>query len=181
MAKTKREGGELCHSWQQSAIPPYGVARMHGILRVWVDNGAGISHKEWPRGQLPAVRGYWGEAGVARIKGGFPRGQLERTQSVSGKCRHTTPRGGGRYSSCIPQKRYLLEFCLPSLEPFNAWWWQCGLTQTFLHPHLPRFLQTWRSQRHPGAELGKRRRSRQGSQLIPWEKKAVNEVRSFAY
>lgn len=53
-----KEGGEWCHSWEHSAIPLSGVARMHGILRFQMEKWSGISYKEWPTGQLPRVKGF---------------------------------------------------------------------------------------------------------------------------
>lgn len=50
--------GELCHPWEQSAILLYGVVRMRGVLRVQVENWAGISCNEWPIGQLRRVKGF---------------------------------------------------------------------------------------------------------------------------
>lgn len=42
-----RKGGELCHPWEQNAIPPHGMmVRMPGIARIHVENRTVISSKE---------------------------------------------------------------------------------------------------------------------------------------
>lgn len=80
---------------------------------------------------------------MAGVKGGFPRGQLEKTQSASGKCRRSTPEVGKIVIL------YFMEIVPSGVLPTKHRALQCLVVTVWVNPDLfwpsslHTFLKTW--------------------------------------